>query len=75
MIQEILVYIIIAAVVLRIGWNLYKALRTKDKSLCGSCASCGFKSEVKKKGRLAPFNVDPASDPLRAAGIRYVRQK
>jgi len=55
MIQEILVYSIIAAVILKVAYSLYKSLTTKDKSLCGSCGSCDVKSELKKTGKL-PVN-------------------
>ncbi len=51
MIQEILVYIIIAAVVLKVAYSLYKSVTVKDKTVCGGCASCGgvkVKGEPKK---------------------------
>lgn len=53
MIQEILVYMIVTAVILKIVYSLYKSLATKEKSLCGSCCSCGVKSELKKKNKAA----------------------
>jgi|APHig6443718053_1056840.scaffolds.fasta_scaffold849801_1 hypothetical protein len=52
MIQEILVYSIIAAVILKIAYSLYKSLTTKEKTLCGGCGSCDIKSELKKKRKL-----------------------
>jgi len=52
MIQEILVYSIIAAVILKVAYSLYKSLTTKDKSICGGCGSCDVKSELKKNGKL-----------------------
>jgi 7-cyano-7-deazaguanine synthase in queuosine biosynthesis len=48
MIQEIIVYIIIGAVILKVIYSLYKSLITKDKSHCGGCASCKTKSEMKR---------------------------
>lgn len=58
MIQNSLVALIIAAVVVKIGYNLWKALSSKETGLCGGCASCDFKRELKKRGKLHP--VDPA---------------
>jgi hypothetical protein len=52
MIQEIIVLIIVGAVILKIIYSVYKSLTTKDKSLCGGCASCDLKSELKKKGTI-----------------------
>lgn len=51
MIQEIFVYIVIGAVILKVAYSLWKSLTTKDKSLCGGCGSCEIKSELKKKGK------------------------
>lgn len=56
MIQNIIVLIIVAAVILKVGYNIYKAFITKEKGLCGGCASCDFKRELKKKGKLSPLN-------------------
>ena len=56
MIQNIIVLIIVAAVVVKVGYNIYKSLITKEKGLCGGCASCDFKRELKKKGKLSPLN-------------------
>jgi len=56
MIQNIIVLIIVAAVVFKVGYNTYKALITKEKGLCGGCASCDLKRELKKKGKLHPLN-------------------
>ncbi|WP_372776138.1 FeoB-associated Cys-rich membrane protein [Mangrovibacterium sp.] len=56
MIQNIIVLIIVFAVVVKVGYNLYKALTTKEKGLCGGCASCDLKRELKKKGKLQPLN-------------------
>jgi len=56
MIQNIIALVIVAAVILKVGYNTYKALITKEKGLCGGCASCDFKRELKKKGKLHPLN-------------------
>jgi hypothetical protein len=56
MIQNIITLVIVAAVILKVGYNIYKALVTKEKGLCGGCASCDFKRELKKKGKLHPLN-------------------
>ncbi|MEL7585895.1 MAG: FeoB-associated Cys-rich membrane protein [Prolixibacteraceae bacterium] len=55
MVQEILVYIIVGAVILKVLYSLYKSVTVKDKSLCGNCGSCDLKSELKKKGKLVPY--------------------
>lgn len=52
MIQEILVYIVIVAVILQVVSSLYKSLTTKNKSMCGGCSNCNIQSELKKKGKL-----------------------
>ena len=52
MIQNILALLIVGAVVVRAIYSVYKAITTKDKSLCGGCASCELKSELKKKRKL-----------------------
>jgi len=52
MIQNIIALIIVAAAGVITLYSLYKSLITKEKSLCGGCASCDLKSELKKKGKL-----------------------
>ena len=52
MIQEILVLIIIGVVILKVIHSVYKSLTVKDKSICGGCAGCGVKNELKKKKRI-----------------------
>lgn len=56
--QNIIVLIIVAAVVIKVGYNTYKALITKEKGLCGGCASCDLKRELKKRGKLSPVYPD-----------------
>ncbi|HKJ43473.1 MAG TPA: FeoB-associated Cys-rich membrane protein [Sunxiuqinia sp.] len=52
MIQNIIALTIVAAVLVKVGYNIYKSLITKEKGLCGGCASCDLKHELKKKGKL-----------------------
>ncbi|PTN08746.1 FeoB-associated Cys-rich membrane protein [Mangrovibacterium marinum] len=72
MIQNIIALLIVAAVVVKVGYNIYKAITRKDKGLCGGCASCDFKRELKKKGKLHPVNPERLrafqKDNIRFAG-------
>jgi len=52
MIQNILALLIVGAVLVKTVYSVYKALTTKNKSLCGGCASCNLKHELKEKGKL-----------------------
>jgi len=52
MIQNIIALIIVGLVVIKVVYSLYKSLTTKDKSVCGGCASCDLKHELKKNGKL-----------------------
>jgi hypothetical protein len=56
MIQNIIALIIVGAAGVITAYSLYKSLITKEKSLCGGCASCDLKSELKKKGKLVPYS-------------------
>ncbi len=56
MIQNIIALLIVGIVVLKTIYSVYKAITTKEKSLCGGCASCDLKSELKKKGKLLPYS-------------------
>lgn len=58
MIQHIIVLIIVAAVIIKVGYSTWKSLVTKEKGLCGGCASCDLKRELKKRGKLHPVNPD-----------------
>lgn len=49
MVQKIIVLIIVGAVILKVAYSVYRSLTIKDKGLCGGCASCDLKSELKKK--------------------------
>jgi hypothetical protein len=56
MIQNIIALIIVGSAVLITLYSLYKSLITKEKGLCGGCASCDLKYELKKKGKLLPYS-------------------
>jgi hypothetical protein len=77
MIQEILVYIVIGAVILKVAYSLCKSLTTKDKSLCGGCGSCDIKSELKKKGKLLMNETTQKNRPFypNAGTFRYSPKK
>ena len=55
MIQNIIALIIVGLVVLKTIYSVYKAITTKEKGICGGCASCDLKSELKKKGKLNAY--------------------
>jgi len=56
MIQNIIALIIVGLVVLKTIYSVYKSITTKDKSVCGGCASCDLKHELKKKGKLLLYS-------------------
>ena len=64
MTQEILALIIVALVVIKTIHSVYKSVTTKDKSICGGCASCDLKSELKKKGKLMSYAEKQAAEKL-----------
>lgn len=55
MIQNIFALIIVGLVLLKTIYSVYKAIITKEKGLCGGCASCDLKNELKKKGKLVAY--------------------
>jgi len=73
MIQNIIALIIVAVAGVITVYSLYKSLITKEKSLCGGCASCDLKSELKKKGKLVPYseNLSRRKDRLTADSLKY----
>lgn len=52
MIQNIIALSIVGLVVVRVIYSVYRSITVKDKSVCGGCASCDLKHELKKKGKL-----------------------
>jgi hypothetical protein len=77
MIQNILALIIVGLVLLKTIYSVYKAVTTKDKSLCGGCASCDLKSELKKKGMLMSYADKKAQDKMNytAGTLKYSIRK
>jgi hypothetical protein len=73
MIQNIIALIIVGAAGVITVYSLYKSLITKEKSLCGGCASCDLKSELKKKGKLVAYseNSPRRKDKLTADSLKY----
>ena len=73
MIQNIIALIIVGAAGIIAVYSLYKSLITKEKSLCGGCASCDLKSELKKKGKLVPYseNLSRRKDTFTADNLKY----
>lgn len=53
MIQNIIALTIVGVVLVKVAYSVYKSITTKDKSVCGGCASCDLKHELKKKGKLS----------------------
>ncbi|HLN75346.1 MAG: hypothetical protein ACM3O8_00315 [Methylococcaceae bacterium] len=64
MIQNIIALIIVGLVLLKTLHSVYKAVTTKDKSLCGGCGSCDLKYELKKKGLLMSHAEKKASEKM-----------
>lgn len=56
MIQNIIALIVVGIAAVITVYSLYKSLITKEKGLCGGCASCDLKSELKKKGKLVSYS-------------------
>lgn len=52
MIQNIIALSIVGLVVVKVIYSVYRSITLKDKSVCGGCASCDLKHELKKKGKL-----------------------
>lgn len=73
MIQNIIALIIVGAAGVITVYSLYKSLITKEKSLCGGCASCDLKSELKKKGKLVPYseNLSRRKQQFSAESLKY----
>lgn len=72
MIQTFVALTIVGLAVAKTAYSLYKAITTKEKSLCGGCASCDLKNELKKKGKLLPVNSNERKLNLDAKNIKYL---
>ena len=77
MIQNIIALTIVAAVLAKVVYNTYKALITKEKGLCGGCASCDLKHELKKKGKLTSMieNSPKQKFQISAEQLKYSSEK
>ncbi|HET6559387.1 MAG TPA: FeoB-associated Cys-rich membrane protein [Prolixibacteraceae bacterium] len=77
MFQEILVLIIVALVVIKTIHSIYKSVTNKEKGVCGGCASCDLKSELKKKGMLMSYAEKKASDKFNISSdaLKYSARK
>lgn len=77
MIQNIIALIIVGLVLIKTIHSVYKAVTTKDKSLCGGCASCDLKHELKKKGLLMSHADKKARDKMNysAETLKYTIRK
>ena len=73
MIQNIIALTIVGAVLLKTVYSVYVALTTKDKSLCGGCASCDLKHELKMKGKLTSQieNKEARTFQFTASNLKY----
>jgi hypothetical protein len=77
MIQTILALTIVALAVGKTFYSLYRSLKTRDKSLCGGCASCDLKNELKKKGKLNSQNTYLQKPQIFAGGsqVKYLAER
>ena len=77
MFQEILALVIVAFVAGKTIHSVYKSVTTKEKGVCGGCASCDLKSELKKKGMLMSYAEKKASDKFNITpeGLKYSVRK
>lgn len=77
MFQEILALIVVSLVVIKTIHSIYKSVTTKEKGICGGCASCDLKSELKKKGKLMSYADMKASEKfnLNPDSLKYSAKK
>jgi len=52
MIQNSIALIIVGIAAVITLYSVYKSVTVKDKSICGGCASCEIKHELKKKEEI-----------------------
>jgi len=74
MIQNIIALIIVGIVAVKVIYSVYRSVTIKDKSLCGGCASCELKRELKKKGKLHPYYETRQKQEIRVSPgkLRYL---
>lgn len=77
MIQNILALLIVGLAVAKTFYSLYKSLTTKEKGLCGGCASCDLKNDLKKKGKLGMHSKGLEKEQVlwSSGNIKYVPQR
>ena len=77
MIQNILALLIVGLAVAKTFYSLYKSLTTKEKGLCGGCASCDLKNDLKKKGKLGMHSKGLEKEQVlwSSDNIKYVPQR
>ncbi|MFA9389174.1 MAG: hypothetical protein ACERKD_05180 [Prolixibacteraceae bacterium] len=68
MIQNTIALIIVGAVLAKVIYSVYKSITVKDKTICGGCASCDLKNELKKKGKLVPMAEHIQAKQLKISG-------
>jgi superfamily II helicase len=76
MIQNIIALVIVGLVVVKVIYSVYKSVTVKDKTVCGGCASCELKNELKKKGKLTS-QLHATNEKLEVSvnNLRYVTRK
>ena len=76
MIQNIIALVIVGLVVVKVIYSVYKSVTVKDKTVCGGCASCELKNELKKKGKL-PSQLHATNEKREVSvnNLRYVTRK
>lgn len=76
MIQNIIALVIVGLVVVKVIYSVYKSVTVKDKTVCGGCASCELKNELKKKGKMTS-QLHVANERLEVSvnNLRYVTRK
>ena len=77
MIQNIVALIIVGAVLVRTIYSVYKSITVKDKTVCGGCASCDLKNELRKKGKLVSYSEAHQNQQFQfsAADLKYSGKK
>jgi len=73
MFQNTIALIIVGLVAVKVIYSVYKSITTKDKSVCGGCASCDLKHELKKKGKLVAYSENSLrpKDKFTADNLKY----
>lgn len=77
MIQNTIALLIVAVVAITTIYSVYKSVTVKDRSVCGGCASCELKNELKKKGKLLPYSGKKEVPQIRlsATNLKYSTER